>query len=367
MSGHDRVGHHRTGHRLVPGQPHTRRKQSSVPLSVLEEKMCNYLKTTNEWALKNSVLDIMAHSNPRLTTKSRILVNMFNQNQYKILNTCAMFLSPFVIKHVKKVTWVKYKPHVDDHEGIGNFRKNLIPLFTSFALWEYLIDRPYQTSTASITHLHELFPQWSIEDWTTVIEKLNSFFKQINNPQSIRVEMKRIDSATLSAPSSSHYPWWKYEKEINTIHEEMRERLYHVNHPVQQQLLSTRQQSNQQSNLDSHNPSNLLYLNCDHKLLDTTFASELVNLSKNFYEYFRQQISFAEIQHIILQCRFDHDEIKRQLERELEKHAKNDESFPEHLEQLRSCFKHKQLSTQQLFNLWKQSHGNWSILNMILN
>lgn len=324
-----------------------------ISLYGLEEKICGYLKATNDWALKNSVLDVMSHIDSRLTTKSRVLVNMFNANQYKILNTCAMFLSPFVTKSVKKVTWVNYKPHTHDTETVSKFKNNLTPLFTSFVIWEYLIDRPYQTTTASITQLHELFPQWSVDEWTQVIEKLNSFFKQINNAPSIRAEIKRMESASSS---SSHYPWWKYEPTLQPIHESIREKLdplmNHTHKPDSVPMVSKPNPHPRQ--IRSYVNSNLNY----------TLTNELIDLSALFYDYFRHQLSMSEIQHKILECRFDRDETKRRLESSLKNNTSVDETFPEHLEQLQQHFKHR-FSSQQLFQLWKQSHGNWNILKLI--
>lgn len=335
----------------------------TIPVYGLEERVCGYLKTANDWALKNSVLDVMSHADSRLTTKSRILVNMFNPNQYKILNTPAVFLSPFVIKHVKKFTWVKYKPNVDETECTGTFRKNLLPLFTSFALWDYLIDRPYQTVTASITQLHELFPQWSVEEWTTVIDKLNSFFKQINNPQSIRAEMKRIDSAT----SSAHYPWWKHEPTLTTIQDDLREKLNHITHVQSIRPPSILKPTNCKVVPCYVKSSTLVtkptYTNPDYQTF--TLSNELVDLSLLFYEYFRQQISMAEIQQTVLSCNFDRDNVKRHLETLLKQYSACDESFPENLQQLRYHFKHT-LSNHQLFQIWKQSHGDWSIIQLMV-
>lgn len=334
----------------------------TIPVYRLEERVCGYLKNANDWALKNSVLDVMSHVDSRVNTKSRILVNMFNPNQYKILNISAVFLSPFVTKHAKKVTWVKYKPNLDETECTGTFRKNLLPLFTSFALWDYLIDRPYQTVTASITQLHELFPQWTVDEWTTVIDKLNSFFKQINNSQSIRAEMKRIDTAT----SSAHYPWWKHEPTLISIQDDLREKLNHVTHihSIRPQLSTLKPINCKVVPCYVKNFTLVTNSNCTNP--NYTISNEVVDLSLLFYEYFRQQISMAEIQQTVISCKFDRDDIKRQLETLLKQYPTCDESFPENLQQLRYHFKHT-LSNHQLFQIWKQSHGDWSIIQLMFS
>ena len=327
----------------------------SMSVYHLEEKLCTNMRNVSEWAAKNTILENLTRFQSNLSPRSRMLMNVFNPKQYKIANTSASFLSPFSVVYKKKVAWVIYRMNAKPEEDPGHPCMHLVPLITSFSLWDYLLDHPYQSIPVSVAQLSTLFPQWTTIEWTTVVEKLDSFFKQINDTSAIRVEMKR-----MTHTDSSHYPWWKDDDNIRPIHDELKykldtlekamyEKSIHPSSPITQELTSL--------------PTVYVYIPVD---LSVSEQTELVNLSKHFYEHYRRQISMAEIQHCAWYNRMNRDEVKKSLD-EIMKATSVEESFPNHYGRLKEYFQSHvpKPSNEQLFQIWRQSKGDWEIIHLI--
>lgn len=317
----------------------------------LEEKLCINLRISHDWALKNDILENLTRFQSNVSPRSRIITNIFNPKQYKILGVSAPFLSPFVVTYKKKVAHVMYRFNVVKPPDPVAVTNALLPLFTCFPLWEYLLAHPYQVTSISIAQLHLLFPQWSVDDWTQFVEKVDHMFKQINDANALRAEMKRISST-----ESSHYPWWKDEDPIRTAHEEIDSKLKHLEY--------SQPSDQKQTTITSKPPTGHLYLSLPQLSLED--HTELLSLSQHLYDYFRQQISMADIQYQAWQCRLNHDQTKASVE-QCKPPKTIHEQFPNQYEQIRTHFQHRtpKLSNEHLFQIWQQSRGNWDIIRLI--
>lgn len=319
-------------------------RSKKLNLYRLEEKLCVNMRPSQDWVVKNEILENLTRFQSDVSPRSRVLANIFNPKQYKILNVSTPFLSPFSVIYKKKVAHVIYRLNIKPTEC----EHSLLPLFTSFPLWEYLLTRPYQVSSISIAQLHSLFPQWSVEDWTLVVEKLDNVFKQINDANTLRSEMKRI-----MLTESSHYPWWKDEGTIRTVHEDIEFKL--------KTLEYTKPQEHKQ-----FAPTKLtgqLYLTVPIQSFE--YQSELLSLSQALYDYFRQQVSMADIQYQVWQCNINRDQPKSAIESSLD--ITIHEQFPNQYERLKTYFQYHipKPSNEYLFKIWQQSRGNWDIIQLI--
>lgn len=325
----------------------------------LEEKLCVNMRMSNDWVAKNDILENLTRFQSGISPRSRAIANVFNPKQYKLLGVSTPFLSPFVVTYKKKVAYVMYRFNIKPSDQSTVSSDTLLPLFTCFPLWEYLLAHPYQVTSISIAQLHSLFPQWSVDDWTQVVEKLDHVFKQIKDANSLRAEMKRIHST-----ESSHYPWWKDEDTIRTVHEDLELKLKHLEDcKPSEQKQSASGNNNGHMIKQQQQPTCQLYLTIPH--LSCEDCTELLSLSQNLYNYFRQQISMADIQYHAWQCRMNHDKTKSSIEALIQKTIH--EQFPNQYERIRKHFQHctPKLSNEHLFQIWQQSRGNWDIIQLI--
>jgi len=317
---------------------------SSHPLYQAEAQLCAQLRGLADWTPRPELLDRLTRHSATQSLPLRTLTHLFHPKQYKVLRVSMPFLSPVVVKYQKKVPLVRYRPAATDSAAVA--------LWTCFPLWEYLLARPYQTTTTHVTQLHILLPQWSVDTWTEVISVLERAFRQVHDINALRAALRQIVQT-----ETSHYPWWQDDAAIRAVHDEVRTQLNLVT-------------------VDPPPPRTTAAVpTAENMLLDPLYVAvptwplsaqnELLQLSRALYEHFRQRVSLAEIQFQACHCQLDRDQTKAALEA-LASNA-NSEQFPDQYERLQRHFQHRvpRPSAERLFQIWQQARGDWDVLRLV--
>lgn len=350
----------------------SRTSLSSQPSTYfLESYFVQNLKHSDNWVPKSTLVNSLPNN---ISTRSRSVTNLFNAKQYKILGIPTPFLYPFCVTYKKKIPYIIYRMNLKSTDEmlrgtkLSNFiqENTLIPLLTSFAIWDHILDNLHKSDTELVHFFHFLFPQWSVVDWKYVVDQLNNIFRRTNNNNLVKAEMKRLQHT-----QNSHYMWWNDDEVIQIIHKEINIKL--KSSPVFVAQSSPKNPTPPLTLISSgstNHTSLILYVkDIDNHITDEGTATyyQIISQSKDLYDYFKGQIALAFIQFEMLQNQLNIEKTKMKCAQMLQDNSKISETFPNQFDTIKKMFQDQQLhvANTQIFQLWQQSFGDMEIIQRV--
>ena len=303
----------------------------------------------------------------------------------------------------KKVTYVTYRMNVTvNNEQINQLltkkkvneiisENKLIPLFTSFELWNFIITNQGKSDSELATHLYFLFPKWSEREWLDVITCLTNSFRQTvtstdaeqrgrksrtknthsttnNSYNNLKTEMKRIENYyNDKTQQGCIFPWWKDDPSISRAHSEIeykiKEYMSNPKSPIIAPIgISHSEHKTQHKHVIPYNDHIYIPLSDD---TPHSTRIKLIQLSNCLYGHFNENVSLAEIQHSIIKHNFNVDLAKKHIDKTCS--SVSSESFPTILTQLKELCNTFNIHADnyQLFKMWQQSRGEMDMIRKI--
>jgi len=365
---------------------------SLISQYMLESYFVKNLKHIDNWVPKSTFVESLPNT---ISARSRPFTNLFNAKQYKFLGIPAPFLYPFCVTYKKKIPYIIYRMNLKATDEMIRGTKlsniiqenNLIPLLTSFSIWDHMLENTHRSDTELVNYFHFLFPQWSKMDWKYVVDQCNTIFRRTNNNNLIKAEMKR-----LQYTQNSHYMWWNDDDLIRIVHKEIDLKLKssppftaHPNPNPSPTLMPLNLTEISSSNTVPFTSNENEVPKRDCVLPYAPFTSplilyvggtefdrtatyyQIINQSKELYDFFKGQLALAVIQFEMQQNQLDVEKTKMKCTQMLQENSKIQETFPNQFDTIKKIFQENylQVNNTQIFQLWQQSLGDMDIIQRV--